>query len=51
MIYRFATCRLDTDTHRLVRYGKPVHVEPQVFDLLHLLADSNGQRRTTAPDR
>jgi len=43
MIYRFATCTLDTDTHRFMRAGKPVHVEPQVFDLLRMLADSNGR--------
>ena len=42
MKYAFATCVLDTDAHALIRDGVPVHVEPQVFDLLHVLAESGG---------
>lgn len=34
MIYEFADCMLDETTHRVSRTGEPVHVEPQVFDLL-----------------
>lgn len=37
MRYLFADCLLDTEQHALFRNGKPVAVEPQVFDLLHLL--------------
>ncbi|MBD3678565.1 MAG: alpha/beta hydrolase [Rhodobacteraceae bacterium] len=38
MIFRFAHCELDTGTYQLLRDGEVVHVEPQVFDLLVLLA-------------
>jgi pimeloyl-ACP methyl ester carboxylesterase len=38
MIYEFADCVLDETTHRVLRAGEPVHVEPQVFDLLVALA-------------
>ncbi|MBF9036508.1 alpha/beta fold hydrolase [Rhodobacterales bacterium HKCCE2091] len=38
MIYRFADCELDLSTHALRRGGAGVHVEPQVFDLIALLA-------------
>lgn len=38
MIYRFANCLLDSDRRTLLRGDAPVHVEPQVFDLLLLLA-------------
>jgi TolB-like protein/cytochrome c-type biogenesis protein CcmH/NrfG len=41
-IYSFADCRLDTGRHLLVRQGSEVHVEPQVFDLLRVLAESAG---------
>jgi len=34
MAYAFADCVLDETSHRLLRSGPPVHVEPQVFDLL-----------------
>jgi len=40
MIYSFANCELDTQDHVFRRAGVPVHVEPQVFDLLHLLSRS-----------
>lgn len=38
MEYRFADCMLDLRRHRLTRAQKAVHVEPQVFALLELLA-------------
>ena len=38
MTYEFADCVLDETSHRLCRAGAPVHVEPQVFDLLLALA-------------
>lgn len=40
MVYIFANCELDPQHHELRRAGTPVHVEPQVFDLLQLLARS-----------
>jgi len=40
MIYRFSDCRLDTDKRALFRDDTPVPVEPQVFDLLHVLAEN-----------
>ena len=42
MKYRFATCSLDTDRHVFERGGQVRHIEPQVFDLLHLLVRSGG---------
>jgi len=42
MIYFFANCKLDTVSHAFFRDGAPVHLEPQVFDLLHLLAGRAG---------
>lgn len=43
MVYRFANCRLDPARHLLLRDGEPVHVEPQVFALLQVLAERAGQ--------
>lgn len=40
MIYAFADCILDTDRYKFARSGEPVELEPQVFDLLTLLADN-----------
>ena len=40
MRYLFGECELDTDRHALLRAGNDIHVEPQVFDLLRLLAES-----------
>ncbi len=37
LIYRFADCWLDADRRELRRSGDLVEVEPQVFDVLHLL--------------
>ena len=42
MRYRFADCILDTERHELWRMGDRVSVEPQVFDLLHLLVRRAG---------
>ncbi|MEQ8897111.1 MAG: alpha/beta fold hydrolase [Roseovarius sp.] len=42
MIHRFADCTLDTGRHELCRDGAPVHVEPQVFALLAVMAGSGG---------
>lgn len=43
MRYSFADCEIDTDALRLSRAGEPVAVEPQVFDLLVLLAKNAGR--------
>lgn len=43
MRFDFADCSLDTETLVLTRAGTPVAVEPQVFDLLVLLADNPGR--------
>ncbi|TNC67537.1 winged helix-turn-helix domain-containing protein [Rubellimicrobium roseum] len=42
MKYHFAACSLDTHRHVFERDGQVLHVEPQVSDLLHLLARSGG---------
>lgn len=42
MRYEFANFALDTDSHTLSKDGKVRHVEPQVFDLLHLLLKNAG---------
>ena len=34
MLVRFGNCELDCDRRELRRGAKPVHVQPQVFDLL-----------------
>ena len=43
MRYEFADCVLDVDRHVLLRGGRAVPVEPQVFDLLELLAERPGK--------
>ena len=43
MRYEFAECILDVDRHILTRQGELVAVEPQVFDLLVLLAERPGK--------
>jgi DNA-binding winged helix-turn-helix (wHTH) protein len=43
MLYAFADCELDTESFRLTRGGVPVPIEPQVFDLLELLAENAGK--------
>jgi DNA-binding winged helix-turn-helix (wHTH) protein len=42
MAYLFADCALDPDRHELTREGGTIHVEPQVFDILVLLAQNSG---------
>ncbi|MWD29991.1 alpha/beta fold hydrolase [Aquicoccus sp. SCR17] len=42
MIYRFADCLLDQSRHEFRRDGEVVHLEPQVFALLVLLAEARG---------
>jgi len=46
MIYRFADCVLDIRRLSLMKGGEVVHVEPQVFDLLVLLARRAGETVT-----
>ncbi|MEM6635580.1 MAG: winged helix-turn-helix domain-containing protein [Pseudomonadota bacterium] len=43
MIYLFGSCRLDTARRVLERHGAPVHVEPQVFDLICYLVQNSGR--------
>jgi DNA-binding winged helix-turn-helix (wHTH) protein len=43
MIYVFADCELDIARFELRREGSPVHVEPQVFELLAALAERAGE--------
>ena len=43
MRYNFSDCVLDTEANVLIRAGQPVPVEPQVFDLLCLLAENAGK--------
>jgi DNA-binding winged helix-turn-helix (wHTH) protein/predicted ATPase len=38
MIYRFGDCELDDQRYELRRGGAPVHLEPQVFEVLAYLA-------------
>lgn len=42
MKYVFSDCVLDTEAHSLLRNGEPRPIEPQVFDLLHLLLKNTG---------
>jgi TolB-like protein/Tfp pilus assembly protein PilF len=42
VIYRFANCSLDAERHSFVRDGEELHLEPQVFELLRVLLDSDG---------
>ncbi|MDF0601011.1 winged helix-turn-helix domain-containing protein [Psychromarinibacter sp. C21-152] len=43
MRYAFADCLLDTGSYTFSRAGEAVRLEPQVFDLLRLLAETPGQ--------
>lgn len=43
MIYSFGGNRLDATRYALTRDGVPIPVEPQVFDVLHLLARNAGR--------
>lgn len=49
MILRFADVSLDDESRELVRDGVTVHVEPQVFDLILLLA-RNAERVVTTDE-
>ena len=40
MRFQFGDCEIDTDTLSLTRGGTPVAIEPQVFDLIRLLAEN-----------
>jgi TolB-like protein/DNA-binding winged helix-turn-helix (wHTH) protein/tetratricopeptide (TPR) repeat protein len=40
MIYRIASCSIDTETYEIRRDGMLVPVEPQVFDLIRLLIEN-----------
>ena len=42
MRYEFSGCILDTEAHSLSRNGEAEPIEPQVFDLLHLLLKNAG---------
>lgn len=43
MILSFASCRLDCGRHVFERDGEVQHLEPQVFDLIRVLAEAGGQ--------
>ena len=43
MAYEFANCLIDPDKHLFMCHGLPVHLEPQVFDLLMTLIDRKGR--------
>ncbi|WP_299480857.1 alpha/beta fold hydrolase [uncultured Roseibium sp.] len=43
MRYEFADCVLDTESYQLQRLGTDVPVQPQVFELLCLLAENAGK--------
>lgn len=43
MKYSFANCSIDPDRHLFLREGQPVHLEPQVFDLLLALVEKQGR--------
>jgi pimeloyl-ACP methyl ester carboxylesterase/DNA-binding winged helix-turn-helix (wHTH) protein len=42
MIYRFSDCSIDPVRHVFSREGQIIHLEPQVFDVLLLLAQNAG---------
>lgn len=46
MIFRFSDCVLDLDRRLLLRDGTEQHIEPQVFDLLAFLVQSDGRTVT-----
>ena len=43
MIYAFSGNRLDTGTHVLTRNNVEIPVEPQVFDVIRVLAENHGE--------
>lgn len=46
MAYIFANCLIDPDKRLFLRQESPIHLEPQVFDLLLALADKQGRLAT-----
>lgn len=46
MTYEFANCSIDPERHTFLRDNKPVHVEPQVFELLLALVRKQGRLLT-----
>jgi len=43
MAHKFANCLIDPDKHLFLRDGLPIHLEPQVFDLLLALVEKQGR--------
>ena len=43
MTYQFANCHIDPERHVFSRDGHPVHIEPQVFELLLTLVERQGR--------
>lgn len=43
MTYHFANCHIDPERHVFSRDGHPVHIEPQVFELLLILVERQGR--------
>ena len=43
MEFHFANCTIDPDRHAFFRDGSPVHIEPQVFELLLTLIRQEGR--------
>ena len=43
MTYEFANCLIDPDRHLFLCDGLPVHLEPQVFDLILIIVDRKGR--------
>lgn len=46
MAYVFGNCLIDPGRHLFLRDGRPVHLEPQVFDLLLTLVEKQGRMAT-----
>lgn len=46
MAYAFENCLIDPDKHLFLRDGQPIHLEPQVFDLLLTLVELRGRMVT-----
>lgn len=43
MTYQFANCSIDPEKHSFSRDNETVHIEPQVFELLRILAEKQGR--------
>jgi DNA-binding winged helix-turn-helix (wHTH) protein len=46
MTYKFANCLIDSEKHLFLRNELPIHLEPQVFDLLLALVEKRGRLAT-----